>query len=80
MAAAITLNVSPALLKKWRGKGEGPRFLVLGERLVRYSAEDLQAYLETLKRKSCTAGDIATPLCGVDPASQCTAEEKETVR
>jgi hypothetical protein len=40
------LRCSRALLRKWRrSKADGPRFYKFG-RLVRYSVEDLQAWLE----------------------------------
>lgn len=78
--AAASLEVSPSLMKQWRATGKGPRFLVLEERLVRYTAEDLQTYLDRLQRKSCGTEDQATNLCADDHAPQGTTAESEAVR
>ncbi len=43
--AAARLNCSVALLRKWRGQGEGPPYCKLGERLVRYAPEALDAFI-----------------------------------
>jgi hypothetical protein len=43
--ASQRMNVSVALLRKWRRVGGGPRYCKLG-RLVRYSEGDLAAYIE----------------------------------
>ena len=43
-AAAKMIGCSVALMRKWRLFGEGPAFFKLG-RLVRYSHEDLDAFL-----------------------------------
>ena len=44
-AAARTLSCSVGLMRKWRLRGDGPRYCRLG-RLVRYSEADLLAYIE----------------------------------
>lgn len=44
--AAAILGVSPWTLRKWRSKGQGPRFVRLGGKLssVRYRRQDLSAF------------------------------------
>ncbi|MGF9764595.1 helix-turn-helix domain-containing protein [Microvirga sp. 0TCS3.31] len=43
---AERLSVSDATLKKWRREGSGPAFTKCGDRLVRYSEADVDAFLE----------------------------------
>ncbi len=42
--AARILNCSVQLLRKWRGKNQGPRRVRLG-RCVRYSPDDLRVFI-----------------------------------
>jgi excisionase family DNA binding protein len=46
--AAALVGISPWTLRKWRSKGQGPRFVRLGGAMgtVRYRRKDLDAYLE----------------------------------
>ncbi len=44
--AAAVVGCSVALLRKWRLFGEGPTYIKLGRRLVRYRPEDLTAFLD----------------------------------
>lgn len=44
--AATTLNVAVQTLRNWRWKGEGPRYVKVGARLVRYRRSDLAAFVE----------------------------------
>jgi len=44
--AAALLRLSPSTLEGWRRRGEGPRFLKLGHRSVRYRLRDLVAWAE----------------------------------
>lgn len=44
--AAHTLSVAVQTLRNWRWKGEGPRFVKLGKRTVRYRRGDLAAFVE----------------------------------
>jgi predicted DNA-binding transcriptional regulator AlpA len=46
---ARRLDVSVSGLRKWRREGTGPQFIRIG-RLIRYSIEDIQAWLMALKR------------------------------
>lgn len=43
--AAEYLSVSNGTMRNWRSRGEGPRYHLLGGRLVRYEVEDLDAYM-----------------------------------
>lgn len=43
--AAAQLRVAPRTLARWRSTGAGPRFRRIGPRQIRYSAEDLRAWL-----------------------------------
>jgi len=43
--AAEMIGCSVALTRKWRRLGEGPSYCKIG-RLVRYRAEDINAFLE----------------------------------
>lgn len=42
-AAIYVMTVST--LRNWRSKGEGPRFLKVGKRAVRYRRADLEAFI-----------------------------------
>lgn len=44
--AAASLSVAVQTLRNWRWKGEGPRFVKVGARLVRYRRGDLAAFVE----------------------------------
>lgn len=44
--AADVLGVSPRTMEGWRVKDQGPKFLRIGGRLVRYRREDLAAWLK----------------------------------
>ena len=43
-AAAEYLSASPNTLRQWRACGRGPRYHVVGDRLVRYHVDDLDAF------------------------------------
>jgi excisionase family DNA binding protein len=45
LEAAEYLGVSAATLKRWRGKKEGPEYMRLGERIIRYRSSDLDRWL-----------------------------------
>ena len=44
--AAASLSVAVQTLRNWRWKGEGPRYVKIGARLVRYRRGDLAAFVE----------------------------------
>lgn len=50
--AAERLGVPPSVLERWRGTGEGPAFIKLSGKYVRYSQEDIDAFVETHRRQS----------------------------
>jgi excisionase family DNA binding protein len=54
--AAEYLNVAVKTLQNLRWKGGGPRFIKLGERLVRYRKSDLDQFVETNLRQSTSEG------------------------
>lgn len=43
---AALLGASLQTVRNWRWRGEGPRFVKLGGRMVRYRPEDVQAFIE----------------------------------
>jgi predicted DNA-binding transcriptional regulator AlpA len=51
-AAALYLGVTPAMLKRWRLEGGGPRFLRLGHRSVAYLRGECDAWLASRLRSS----------------------------
>ena len=44
--ASASLSVAVQTLRNWRWRGEGPRFVKLGKRAVRYRRGDLDAFVE----------------------------------
>jgi len=42
---AALLRVHPQTLRRWRADGEGPAYLMLSERVLRYRREDIDAWL-----------------------------------
>ena len=53
--AADLLGVSIRLLGKWRRTGDGPRFVRLGHRCVRYRIIDLHTFQEERLRENNAA-------------------------
>lgn len=43
---AALLGASLQTVRNWRWRGEGPRFVKLGGRMVRYRPDDVQAFIE----------------------------------
>lgn len=43
---AALLGASLQTVRNWRWRGEGPRFVKLGGRMVRYRPADVQAFIE----------------------------------
>jgi len=44
--AAAYLKVQPGTLKTWRWSGNGPRFIRVGKKSIRYRLEDLEAFIQ----------------------------------
>ena len=44
--AAKRLGQEPSTLRGWRCERRGPTFIVLGPRNIKYSASDLQSYID----------------------------------
>lgn len=56
---ADRLRVSLACLRRWRLERRGPRFLKLGS-LVRYPAEELNSWIESLPTGGATPAPVPT--------------------
>jgi predicted DNA-binding transcriptional regulator AlpA len=50
--AATYLGLAAGTLAKMRVRGQGPRFIRLGSRLVGYDLHDLDEWIEQVRRKS----------------------------
>jgi predicted DNA-binding transcriptional regulator AlpA len=46
---ARVVGVSVSGLRNWRREGSGPPYIRIGSRLIRYSAHDVQAWLDERK-------------------------------
>ena len=44
-AAATYLGCTPGTMKTWRSRGEGPKYHIIQEKLVRYHVSDLDAFV-----------------------------------
>lgn len=44
-AAATYLSCTPGTMKTWRSRGEGPRYHIIQQKLVRYHLDDLDAFV-----------------------------------
>lgn len=51
-AAGAFLNLTPRTLQKWRQSGDGPRYIQISARCLRYRRADLKAWAEARMRKS----------------------------
>jgi hypothetical protein len=54
--AATLLRISPKTLEKWRADDEGPPWVTVGKRHIRYDPADLAIWLKTGRR----LGDLVT--------------------
>jgi predicted DNA-binding transcriptional regulator AlpA len=50
--AAERLGVPPSVLERWRGSGEGPAYIKLSGKVVRYRQEDLDEFVVAHRRQS----------------------------
>lgn len=51
LQAAEWLGVSRSLLSYWRAKGEGPEFVRLGKKVIKYRLDTLQAFVSSQTQK-----------------------------
>ncbi len=49
---AELLGVHPKTLGIWRDRKQGPPFIRLGEKLIRYNVEDVRAWVESQREKA----------------------------
>jgi predicted site-specific integrase-resolvase len=52
LQAAELLGVPASILERWRGTGEGPPYVKLSDKYIRYTNEDLAAFVEGRRRQS----------------------------
>lgn len=57
-AAAEYLGLSTSTLAKMRLRGDGPVYMKAGRRVVLYDADDLDAWLESRRRRSTSEPDV----------------------
>jgi predicted DNA-binding transcriptional regulator AlpA len=57
---AQRLRASLSLLRKWRRDKKGPPYLRLGDKLIRYSAADVQAWLAGQSRSPTAKAPLST--------------------
>ena len=61
-AAAHRMGVSPRTLQKWRITGEGPPFVRLSSRCIRYRLQDMADWTQgRLRRSTSQTGHESTP-------------------
>jgi hypothetical protein len=53
--AAARLSVTAETLERWRGAGQGPRFVKLTNKTIRYRPEDLEAFIAHVQASTATA-------------------------
>ena len=54
--AASRLGVKAAVLERWRGTGDGPKYIRLSKKSLRYRPADLDAFIES--RVTSSTADI----------------------
>jgi hypothetical protein len=52
---AARLNVTAKVLERWRGTGEGPAFVRLTSKTIRYRPEDIDAFIADRARANTVA-------------------------
>lgn len=62
--AAKLLGVAPVTMQRYRVNGDGPVFVKLSPRCVRYTREALLAYANARTFKSTSAADVALAQAG----------------
>lgn len=61
MEAAVALRVTEGYLAKMRVSGDGPVYVRVGPRLIRYRASDLRAYVEARRERSTSEAHHSQP-------------------
>lgn len=61
MEAAVALRVTEGYLAKMRVSGDGPVYVRVGPRLIRYRASDLRAYVEARRERSTSEAHRTQP-------------------
>jgi len=54
--AAQILGVNAGTLRRWRWSGEGPEYLRIGRRAIRYESTDLEAFIAAGRTERATNG------------------------
>ena len=54
--AAEALGVTARVLERWRGCGDGPPYVRLTSKTIRYRSEDLEAFIQASLRASTAPG------------------------
>lgn len=54
--AARWLGVHPVTLAAWRSRGEGPKWIKIGARNVRYRSNDIEKWLRANEQTTTRAG------------------------
>jgi predicted DNA-binding transcriptional regulator AlpA len=50
---ATMLSVTPRAVEAWRIRGEGPSFIRISSRCIRYRRSDVEAWLSSRERLTC---------------------------
>jgi hypothetical protein len=58
--AGEMLGVTARVLERWRGSGDGPKFVRLSRKTIRYRIEDMEAFVAESRRASTAPGSGAT--------------------
>lgn len=56
--AAELLGLEPRTLECWRQRGDGPRYISISRRCVRYDLEDLYEWIDGQKTQSTSAAQF----------------------
>ena len=49
--AAEYIGVSVVTLKRWRGKGQGPEYIEISDRIIRYRQTDLDSWILSKRKR-----------------------------
>lgn len=54
------LNIKPVTLKVWRIRGQGPRWVKIGPKTVRYHMADIHAFISSASRAALASSKLRT--------------------